>query len=167
MDIQILPCLGTHPAFAQEDRMFTQKNAALAATGFCLLTALFAGCSSRPVGGQSRADLQKWFERQWPKTISVVEYLQTRAEGDEKRYTIYFRARARFIKDTEGCVSTCCGDICFDKRIRGFRWLSKKSDNPHVVQKGDLFEVEGMQTYQKTGSGWVNEDLHEGGDQAG
>ena len=97
----------------------------------------------------------------------MVEYLQTRAEGDEKIYTIYFKARARFIRDTEGCVSTCCGDVCFDKLIRGFRWLSKKSDNPRVVQKNDLFEVEGKHTYKKTEKGWVNEDLQAGGSQAG
>lgn len=146
--------------------MLTRKNAFLVVAGFFMITALLAGCSSRPTGRQSRADLQKWFERQWPKTVSVVEYLKTRAEGDEKRYTIYFRARARFIKDTEGCVSTCCGDVCFDKLIYGFRWLSKKSDNPHVVQKEDLFEVDGKHTYKKTEKGWVNEDLQEGGGQA-
>ena len=139
--------------------MFTRKNVFLALAGFFMLAALFTGCLSRPTGRQSRADLQKWFERQWPKTISVVEYVTTRAEGDEKSYTIYFSARARFIKDTEGCVSTCCGDVCFDKLIDGFRWLTKKSDNPYVVQKGDLFEVEGKHTYKKTGKGWVNEDL--------
>jgi len=139
--------------------MFTRKNAFLAIAGLFMLTALLISCSSRPNNRQSRADLQKWFERQWPKTIAVVEYLQTRAEGDEKTYTIYFRARARFIKDTQGCVSTCCGDFCFDKLIRGFHWLAKKSDNPRVVQKGDLFEVEGKHTYKRTEKGWVNEDL--------
>ena len=128
-----------------------------------MLTALFTGCSSRPTERQSRADLQKWFEHQWPKTIFVVEYLKTRAEGDEKKYTIYFRARVRFIKDTEGCVSTCCGDVCFNKLVNGFRWTSKASGNPHIVQKGDLFEVEGKHTFKKTEKGWVNEDLQEGG----
>ena len=54
-------------------------------------------------------------------------------------------------------------DVCFDKLINGFRWLTKKSDNTHVVQKGDLFEVDDKHTCKRTLKGWVNEDLQEGG----
>ena len=139
--------------------MFTRKSAFLAAGIFFLLIALFTACSSKPGNRQSKADLQKWFEHQWPKTMSVVEYTKTSDEGDENRYTIHFKARVKFIKDTQGCVTTCCGEVCLNMLIDGFRWLSKKSDIPRVVQKGDLFEMESKHTYSQTEKGWVNESL--------
>lgn len=139
--------------------MFTRKYLFLAVMCFLGISSLLMACSTRPTDRLAKADLQQWFERQWPGTVSVVEYRKTGGEGDDKTYTIYFRAKARFIKDTEGCVPTCCGDVCFDKLINGFRWTSKASDNPHVVKKGDLFEVQGKHTYKKNNKGWTNEDL--------
>ncbi len=130
----------------------------------CLLAvpALLAGCSGMPTEGRARSDLQKWFDYRWPGTIAVEEYRTTKAEGDGSGCVIYYRAKARFLKDTEGCVSTCCGDVCFDRLISGFRWLAKKADNPHIVQRGDLFEVEWRHTYRKAWHGWINKDLPEG-----
>ena len=124
---------------------------------FLIFASLFTACSTRPSDNRARADLQKWFDRQWPGTVSIVEYQTIKTEGDDNIYTIYYRSKARFIKDTQGCIATCCGDVCFDKLIDGFHWVSKASGNPHVVKKGDLFEVEGKHTYKKIGKGWARE----------
>ena len=142
----------------EEDRMLTRKYLFSALMSLLIISALFIACSTKPSERRSKADLQESFEIKWPGLISIVEYQKIRGEGNDKSYAIYYRAQARFIKDTQGCVQTCCGDVCFDKLINGFRWVSKASDNPHVVHKGDLFEVQGKRTYKKTDKGWTRED---------
>lgn len=139
--------------------MRTRKYLFLAVISFLLVPAFLMACSTRPSERRAKADLQRWFDGRWPGTISVVAYQKTREEGDDKTYAIDFLAKARFIKDTQGCVQTCCGDVCFEKRITGFRWTSKASEDPHVVKKGDLFEVQGKHTYKKNNNKWTNEDL--------
>ncbi len=135
--------------------MFTRKNAFFAAIVLFLSAILFA-CSPKPTARDSKADLQSWFEHQWPDTMSVVEYARTQTDGEGTKYTVHFKARVKFVKDTVACVSTCCGEVCLDRLIPGFHWLSKRSDIPRVVQKGDLFEMEGKYTYTRTDKGWVN-----------
>ncbi len=110
---------------------------------------LLTACSTRPTDRQAKADLQQWFERQWPGTVSVVEYRNTRGEGDDKTYTTYSQAKARFIKDTEGCVPTCCGDVCFDKLINGFRWTSKASDTLMLLKKEICLKCRGNRHTKK------------------
>jgi hypothetical protein len=117
------------------------------------------GCSLGPSDRMAKDDLQKWFEGRWPGTVLVIECEVVNKGRDGRKYVIEYRAKAQFIKDTEGCVPTCCGDVCFDKLVAGFRWITKASDNPHVIQKGDLFETRGRSTCTRTGKGWSCENL--------
>ncbi len=112
------------------------------------------GCSSRPSDKQTRTDLQKWFDRRWPGTIHVVEYEAVSKERRGRKFVLEYQAKGQFIKDTSGCVPTCCGDVCFDKLVDGMRWIVKASDNPHVIRKGDLFATRGRNIYTKTVTGW-------------
>ncbi len=112
------------------------------------------GCSSSPSDARAKADLQQWFNSRWPGTVQVVEYQTVKNTGSGLKIVLEYRARGQFMKDTEGCVQTCCGDVCFDKLVDGMRWISKVSDNPHVIRKGDLFETRGRNTYTKTVTGW-------------
>ncbi len=139
--------------------MFVRRHLFLVVMSFLVLSVFLTVCSTRPTDRRAKADLQQWFERQWPNSISVKEYRKIKEEGDDKTLTIYFHAQARFIKDTDGCVSTCCGDVCFDKLIDGFHWTKKGSENPRVVKKGDSFEVQGKQTYKKNNKEWTIEGL--------
>lgn len=120
---------------------------------------VLAGCSAGPSERQVKADLQKWFDARWPSAVSVVTCRTTVGEGDDTRITFSYEATARFRKDAEGCVFTCCGEICFDKQIEGFRWLSKASDNRHVIRTGDAFEMRGTYSYKKSEHGWICENL--------
>jgi hypothetical protein len=115
------------------------------------------GCSTKPTNKQAKYDLQKWFETRWPNTLSIIEYEKTKEEGDDKKHTIYYQAKVQFIKDTAGCERTCCGEICFDRLINEFRWVSKKSNDPNIIRKGDLFEMHGRDTFSKTEKGWITE----------
>ncbi len=123
-----------------------------------VLAAIFMGCSSGPSDGQAKDGLQKWFESRWPGAVLVMEHEVMNKERDGGKYVIEYRAKAAFIKDTDGCVATCCGDVCIDKRVAGFRWIAKASDNPHVIRKGDLFETRGRNIYTKTEEGWSCEN---------
>ncbi len=124
-----------------------------------VMAALFIGCSSGPSDRQAKDGLQKWFESRWPGAVLVMEHEVMNKARDGRKYVIEYRAKARFIKDAEGCMSTCCGDICIDKRVAGFRWITKASDNPHVIRKGDLFETQGRNAFIKTDEGWSCENL--------
>ncbi len=134
--------------------MKRQKTYIFGAVFSVILVVLLIGCSSRPSDKQAKEDLQKWFENRWPRTVQVIEYEAVSTERNGQKYVLEYRARGQFIKDTEGCVPTCCGDVCFDKLVDGMRWITKASDNPHVIRKGDLFETRGRNTYSKTMTGW-------------
>ena len=136
-----------------ETRSLVPRMACLAA-----IAVLCFGCTSRPSEQQAGVDLQKWFESRWPRTIAVMEYEVMNKKRDGEKYVIEYRAKARFIKDTSGCVLTCCGPVCFDKQVDGFKWITKASDNPHVVRTGDVFETRGKKTYTKTSGGWLCEE---------
>jgi len=138
--------------------MIGRGNLLSAVLNITVISAFVCGCSSRPSERQTLSDLQKWFESRWPNTLSVVEYRQLSEEVDNGKYIVNYKAKVIFLKDTEGCVSTCCGDVCFDKRIEGFRWITKESQNPHIIRKGDLFEVEGRNAYHKNVKGWLRDE---------
>ncbi len=122
-----------------------------------LILALLMGCAYKPSAKQAKSDLQEWLDSRWPDTISIVEYHTTKGEGNDKTYTIYYRAKAKYRKDAAGCVRTCCGEVCIDKLINGFRWLSKTSQDPKAIHKGDMFEMNGRDVFNKTEKGWVGE----------
>ncbi len=134
--------------------MKRQKTLLSGAIFSMILVVLLIGCSSRPSDKQAKEDLQKWFDSRWPRTVQVIEYEAVSKERNSRKYVLEYHAKAQFIKDTEGCVPTCCGDVCFDKLVDGMRWITKASDNPHVIRKGDLFETRGRNTYSKTMMGW-------------
>ncbi len=134
--------------------MTKQESIFLGVIGSVLMAVLFLGCSLGPSDGQVKDDLQKWFDGRWPGTILVSEYEVMNKERDGWKYLITYRAKAHFIKDADGCIPTCCGDVCLDKQVAGFRWIRKTSDNPHVVQKGDIFETRGTNIYTRTRGGW-------------
>ncbi len=137
-----------------------RQGAILSGAVCCVAAAvLLGGCSSSPSDRRAKADLQKWFENRWPRTVLVMEYEAMNKKGDGRTCVIEYKAKGRFIKDTNGCVPTCCGDVCFDKLVGGFRWITKTSDNPHVIRKGDVFEMRGKNTYTKTVRGWSCENL--------
>jgi len=121
------------------------------------ILAILTGCAYKPSTQQARSDLQKWFDSRWPNAISIVEYHATKEESNDKKYTIYYRAKAKYRKNAAGCVRTCCGEICIDRVINGFRWLSKASHDPNVIQKGDMFEMNGRAVFNKTEKGWIGE----------
>jgi hypothetical protein len=123
-----------------------------------VVAVLLAGCSSHPSDKQAKADLQKWFDSRWPSTVLIVEYEAVNKERNGRKYVLEYRAKGQFIKDTFGCVPTCCGDVCFDKLVDGMRWITKASDNPHDIRKGDFFETRGKNTYTKTVMGWLREN---------
>ncbi len=114
------------------------------------LTVLFAlsGSSSKPSDRQAEADLQQWFESRWPGVFLIVDYetLQKMRDNDEA-CTIEYRAKVRAVKNASGCVQTCCGDVCIDKLVDGFRWITKTPDAPRIIRKGDLFEMRGKKRY--------------------
>ena len=123
-----------------------------------LLSALFIGCADHPSELNTRADLQKWIEYRWPGELAIVEYANTGVAGNDGKYTVTYRAKARFLQDAQGCMTTCCGNMGIDKLFRGhFRWELKSSPDPHVIRKGDLFVLEGDKTYRKTEAGWTSE----------
>ncbi len=126
----------------------------------CLLAAavLLLGCSAELSDRQVRTDLQKWFEGNWPGSVLITEYVTTNKDFINGKFVIEYRAKGRFIKDTEGCVLTCCGPVCIDKRVDGLHWITKASGNPHIIREGDLFETRGRKTYSKTVRGWQCED---------
>jgi len=122
---------------------------------FVLATAVaLSGCSSRPADKQPKADLQQWFESRWPGAILVVDYEALHKVRDDETCVIEYRAHARVIKDATGCLHTCCGDVCIDKLVDGFRWIKKSHDAPRAIRKGDLFEMQGKKRYAKTEKGW-------------
>ena len=123
------------------------------------ILAVLAGCAYEPSAKQARSDLQEWLDNRWPDTIAIVEYHTTKEEGNDKTYTIYYRAKAKYRKDAAGCVRTCCGEVCIDRLISGFRWLSKTSPDPKVIQKGDMFEMNGRAVFNKSERGWIGETL--------
>ncbi len=131
-----------------------QRAASAISVCFAAIAVLFAGCTSGPSDRQARADLQAWFESNWPGAVLVTEYATTNRAAVSGKYEIEYRAKGRFLRDTEGCVLTCCGPVCFDKRVDGLAWIAKASDNPHRIRKGDRFETRGKKTYVKTGAGW-------------
>ncbi len=137
--------------------MARQRTFLSGAVFSAILIVLTIGCSSRPSDKQARADLQKWFDNRWPSTVLVVEYEAVAKERNGRKYVLEYRARGQFIKDTYGCIPTCCGDICFDKLVDGMQWITKASDNPHIIRKGDLFEMRGRNTYTRTVMGWSSE----------
>jgi hypothetical protein len=139
--------------------MFARKYLFLVVISFLVIPAILMGCSAKPSDKKARSDLQKWFDSRWPSAVSVVEYQKTSEEEDGKRYTMYYQAKARFIKDTAGCRLTCCGETCFEIFFNGFHWISKASHDPNVIKKGDLFEMQGRATYKKTVKGWISEDF--------
>ncbi len=125
---------------------------------FIAASVLLLACSSELTDKQTRADLQKWFEGNWPGAILITEYATTNKDLVNGKFVIEYRAKGRFIRDTEGCVLTCCGPVCIDKRVDGLRWLTKASNNPQVIREGDLFETQGRKTYIKTIRGWQREE---------
>ncbi len=129
--------------------------------GICSLAAavVIVGCSSGPSDGRAKDDLQKWFDNRWPGAVLVLEYEAMNREQGQGTCVIAYKAKAQFIKDTDGCVKTCCGDVCIDRLVAGFRWITKESNDPRVIRKGDLFETMGKNTYTKTGQGWSCENL--------
>ena len=137
--------------------MLTRTYLSLMAISFLLILAILIGCTNKPSTRQSKFDLQKWFDSRWPNTLSIVEYHKTKEEGDDKRYTIYYQAKVKFGKDTTGCERTCCGEMCFDKLINGFRWLLKTSKDPNVIRTGDMFEMSGRDIFNKTEKVWLSE----------
>ncbi len=140
------------------DVLMTRQMTYLSIVVFLLISGISAvGCSSSPSDARAKADLQHWFNSRWPGTVQVVEYQAVKNTGSGRKIVLEYRARGQFMKDTYGCVQTCCGDVCFDKLVDGMRWISKASDNPHVIRKGDLFETRGRNTYTKTVAGWSRE----------
>ncbi len=136
----------------------TRRRDVLCGAVCCLAVAvLLVGCSSMPSDREAKADLQQWFESRWPRTVLVTDYEAVNKARNGRIYIIEYRAKAKFIKDTYGCVPTCCGDVCFDKLVDGLRWITKASDNPHVIREGDIFETRGRNTYTKTVTGWLRE----------
>ncbi len=123
-----------------------------------LAATLLLACASELPDRQMRADLQKWFDGNWPGSVLITEYTTTNKDLINGKFVIQYRAKGRFIKDTEGCVLTCCGPVCIDKRVDGFAWLTKTSNNPQIIREGDLFETRGRKTYVRTAAGWACED---------
>ncbi len=113
-----------------------------------------AGCSSRPAERQVRTELQQWFESRWPGVVRIVEYETLTRARDGETCVLEYRAKARVVKDASGCVPTCCGDVCIDRLVDGFRWIEKTHDSPRTIRKGDLFEMRGRKRYEKTEKGW-------------
>ncbi len=135
-------------------------NSFLSWVVFSVVTAiLLMSCSPRLSDRQAKTDLQKTLESRWPGAVLVIDYETVKQEPDGPTCVVEYKAKARFIKDVNGCVQTCCGDICIDKMVQGFRWITKASDNPRVVRKGDLFETRGRKTYSKTEQGRLCEGL--------
>ncbi len=128
---------------------------------FCLLAmaVLLGSCSSEPSDRRARADLQKWFENRWSRTVVIMEHEVINKASSNGNYLVEYRAKARFIRDASGCVLTCCGEVCFDKLVDGFKWIEKTSGDPRVIRKGDTFETRGKRTYTKTGGGWQCEEM--------
>ena len=126
-------------------------------SSFLLLT-LFTGCSNHPSEKWARADLQNWLKHRWPGEVSIVEYANTGVTGNDGKYTVRYRAKARFLQNEQDCVTTCCEDVYIDKLFHGkFRWEIKDSPDPRVIHKGDMFLIDGEITYRKTESGWIRE----------
>ncbi len=124
----------------------------------CLLLTLFIGCSNHPTEKWARADLQNWLKNRWPGEVAIVEFANTGVAGDDGKYTVRYRAKARFLQNEQGCMTTCCGDVCIDKLFHGkFRWEIKASPDPRVIRKGDMFLIDGEITYRKTEFGWARE----------
>ncbi len=134
--------------------MTTRESFFLGVIWSLVMAVLCIGCSFGPSDVQVKDELQKWFEGRWPGTILVAEYEVMNKERDGWKYVITYRAKAQFIKDADGCISTCCGDVCLDKLVAGFRWITRTSDNPHVIRKGDLFETQGTDICTKTKVDW-------------
>jgi hypothetical protein len=123
-----------------------------------LLSTLFIGCADHPSEKNVQADLKKYIEYRWPGELAIVEYAHTCVAGNDGKYTVTYRAKARFLQDVQGCVTTCCGNMGIDRLFRGhFHWEFKSSSDPHVIRKGDLFVIEGDKTYRKTEAGWTSE----------
>lgn len=120
-----------------------------------LFLVLSSGCSDIPSEQRARADLETWLAARWPGELEVKDYANTGGAVEDGNFTVSYRVRARFVKDTRGCVTTCCGDVCIDKLFQGnFRWEFKSSPDPQIVRKGDVFVVEGEDTYRRTEHGW-------------
>ncbi len=133
--------------------MGNRKSSLAGFVSVLALTAFF-GCTSRQADSQAKADLQQWFENRWPGVIQIVEYEAMNKARDGEDCVIEYRARARVVKDAGACVQTCCGDICIDRLVDGFRWIEKKPDAPRSLRKGDSFEMQGRKKYAKYEKGW-------------
>ena len=121
----------------------------------CLMTAMaISGCSAGPSDRQARSDLQEWFDVRWPGAVTVEKYETVGRQGDKTTCIITYKARARFLRDMPGCVTTCCGDVCIDRLVDGFAWKTKASGDTRVIVKGDVFETAGRKTCVKSGGKW-------------
>ncbi len=136
-----------------------KKPSFLPGVVFSLAVAIaLLGCSSRS-DRQAKADLQQWFDSRWPGAILVLEYEALNKVRDSGTCVIEYKAKARVIRDAGACVETCCGDVCIDRLVDGFRWIEKKSDIPRSMRKGDLFEMQGRKKYARDEKGWSCEGL--------
>jgi hypothetical protein len=116
------------------------------------------GCSNHPSEKRAKADLQKWLDYRWPNEVMIVEYGIAGVSMTDKEYSLKYRAKARFLRDTQGCAESCCGNVGIDKLFDGhFHWESKAVPDPCIIRKGDMFIIEGDKIYNKTESGWISE----------